>query len=162
MRWGSSGSVDPANIPGTTTNNNAALGTLGEIVTATVAAGAAVALTTATSANVTSISVTAGDWDIFGQIDFALGATTSITQLNAAISLTTGTLSTQPGGSGLGTDPATLQNLAATVPAANVFQACGPVRLSVAATTTVYLVANATFTVSTCAAFGTIRARRVR
>jgi hypothetical protein len=36
------------------------------------------------------------------------------------------------------------------------------VRLSLAATTTVYLVSRATFTVSTLKAYGTIRARRVR
>jgi hypothetical protein len=35
-------------------------------------------------------------------------------------------------------------------------------RISVAATTTVYLVAAAAFTVSTCAAFGYIGARRIR
>jgi hypothetical protein len=38
----------------------------------------------------------------------------------------------------------------------------GPVRLSIAATTTVFLVAQCTFTVSTLSAYGTIRARRMR
>lgn len=38
----------------------------------------------------------------------------------------------------------------------------GARRISIAATTTVYLDVRAVFTVSTCAAFGGIRARRVR
>jgi len=38
----------------------------------------------------------------------------------------------------------------------------GPVRLSLASTTTVYLVARCDFAVSTCTAGGVVRARRVR
>jgi hypothetical protein len=40
--------------------------------------------------------------------------------------------------------------------------AVGPVRVSLSATTTIFLVASDTFTVSTMSAYGTIRARRVR
>ena len=148
-------------ILGTTSNDSATAGQVGEIITATVASGAAVALTTATPANVTSISLTAGDWDVAGLIDFNPAATTSITQLNTSISLTTATLGTQPGGSGLGADPTTIFTQAASVPNGVIGLDAGPVRVSIAATTTVYLVAQGTFTVSTMTAYGTIRARRV-
>ena len=147
---------------GTATNNNAAVGQIGEFVTATVASGAAVALTTAVAANVTSISLTAGDWDISAQVDHLIAATTSVTQLNASISLTSATLSGQPGGAGLGTDATAVSSFAAMVPAANITQGVALVRLSVAATTTVFLVVQDMFTLSTISAFGTIRARRVR
>lgn len=149
-------------IQGTSTNDNALTGDVGELITATVASGSAVSLTSTTAANITSISLTAGDWDIDGQIDFAPAATTSITQLNVGISLTSATLASQAGGSGLGTDPTFTVNQAANVPAALVAVASGTVRLSIAATTTVYLVGQATFSVSTMTGYGTIRARRVR
>lgn len=149
-------------LVGTSTNNNAAAGQVGEVVASSIASGAAVALTTGVTANVTSISLTAGDWDVTAQVDHLLGATTSITQLNAGISLATGTLAAQAGGSGLGTDPTSTESFAAMIPTANISQAVGPVRISLSVTTTVYLVAQDAFTVSTASAFGTIRARRER
>ena len=147
---------------GTATNNNAAAGQIGEFVTATVAAGAAVALTTSVAANVTSISLTAGDWDINAQVDHLISATASITQLNASMSLTTAALSPQAGGAGLGTDATATASFAAMVPTANITQGIVMVRLSIAGTTTVFLVAQDIFTLGTISAFGTIRARRVR
>ena len=147
---------------GTSTNNNAAPGQLGEFVTFSVPAGSAVALTTAVAANVTSISLTAGDWDINAQVDHLISATASVTQLNASMSLTTAALSPQAGGSGLGTDATATASFAAMVPTANITQGIVMVRLSVSATTTVFLVAQDIFTLGTISAFGTIRARRVR
>lgn len=142
-------------IPGVTTNSNAPAGYLGEYVSSTVAAPGA-ALTTATTANVTSISLTAGDWDVTGVVDFRFGATTSYTNVTGGISTASATL----GGQDTGFDFAT----PAQVPTAAADQAwtVPTVRLSLAATTTVYLVAQGTFTVSTLSAYGTIRARRVR
>lgn len=149
-------------IKGTSTNDNALVGDVGELITSTVALASAVSLTSTTAANVTSISLTAGDWDVDGTVDFNLAASTSVTVLAASISLTTATLGTQPGGSGLGTDPTTTINQAASVPGGLVVVSTPTVRISIAATTTVYLVASSTFTVSTNAAYGTIRARRIR
>ena len=150
------------NSVGTATNNNAAAGQIGEFVAATVASGAAVALTTSVAANVTSISLTAGDWDVNAQVDHLIAASTSITQLNASISLTSATLSGQAGGAGLGTDATATATFSAMVPTANITQGIMMIRLSIAATTTVFLVAQDTFSLSTVSAFGTIRARRVR
>ena len=125
------------------------------IVTAAVAAGAAVALTTNVTANITSISLTAGDWDVTGVVQYTPAATTSVTQLTQGASSTSATLGAQ------GT-------FSKFVTAANVLTAVDPAwvlptaRFSLTEPTTVYLVANATFTVSTLAAYGMIRARRVR
>ena len=150
-------------ILGTTTNNNAAAGYVGEFITSTVASGSAVTLTTATTANVTSISLTAGDWDVNGAVDYIFAATTSVTQLQAGVSLTSATLAGQAGGAGLGTDPTVSLAQPAAVPTALPYvQMIAPVRVSIAATTTVFLVSQAVFTVAACTAFGTIRARRVR
>lgn len=150
-------------ILGTTTNNNASAGFIGEFITSTVAVAGQVTLTTATTANVTSISLTAGDWDVSGVVDYTFAATTSYTSITAGISLTSATLATQPGGSGLGTDPNSSFSTPAQVPTALPFtMEIAPVRVSIAATTTVFLVTQATFTVAGLQAYGTIRARRVR
>jgi hypothetical protein len=146
---------------GVQTNSNASPGAVGEIITATLVVGSAVALTTATPANVTSIALTAGDWDVSGQIDFNLTGTT-VTDMRGGPSLTSATLPTQPGGAGLGTDPLAIDpSNFATITDVQTLDS-GPVRLSIAATTTVFLVASATFSVGTVGAFGTIRARRMR
>ena len=125
------------------------------IVTAAVAAGSAVALTTNVTADITSISLTAGDWDVTGVVQYTPTATTSVTQLTQGASSTSATLGAQ------GT-------FSKWVTAANVLTAVDPAwvlptaRFSLTAPTTIYLVANATFTASTLAAYGMIRARRVR
>jgi hypothetical protein len=161
------GYVDPSQaaarngVLGVTTNSNAVAGYVGEFVTATVAIGAAVGLTTATPANVASISLTAGDWDVSAVADFNLtGATATLIQ--SGPSLVSVTLPTQPGGSGLGTDALAQLQLALVTVSGVLDLDSNPVRLSIAATTTVYLVASATFSVGSISAFGTLRARRVR
>lgn len=148
--------LQAGNILGTTTNDNAAAGYVGEYISSTIASGSAVSLTTNTTANVTSISLTAGDWDVTGVIDFKFGATTSYTNLQGGQSSTSATLGAQ--------DSYFDFEAPATVPTAAKDMAFPtPVtRFSLSATTTVYLVAQATFTVSTLAAYGTIRARRIR
>lgn len=94
-------------------------------------------------------------------VDFNPAGTTSVTNITASISLTSATLSGQTGGSGLGTDPTMAWNQAASVPAGVMGMEVPQVRLSITKQTTVFLVAQATFTVSTMAAYGTIRANRV-
>lgn len=149
-------------ILGTTTNDSASAGFIGEFITSTVATPGAT-LTSPTPSNVTSISLTAGDWDVSGVVDFAFAGTTSYTQVQAGISLTTATLAGQAGGGGLGTDPNSSFATPAQVPTALPFTVeVNTVRISLSATTTVFLVAQATFTVAGLTAFGTIRARRVR
>jgi len=144
-------------FPGTATNDSAAAGVVGEIIESTVLVGSAVSLTTGTAVDVTSVSLTAGDWDVWGNIWFNAAGTTNVTQSHAAISTTTATLPTAPGAGGYN-----LRRQAAQVPAGAYGMPTGQTRLSLSATTTVYLVASSTFTVSTNAAFGYIGARRVR
>jgi hypothetical protein len=146
--------LSTAGIVGTVTNDSANAGSVGEYVSNTASG---VALTTATTANVTSISLTAGDWDVTGAVAFVnTGGTTSISAQIAGISLTSATFTPIPSGFG----QASLQNTAAVIPGSNM--SLMPTRISVATTTTVYLIAQSTFTVSTMTANGFIRARRVR
>lgn len=148
-------------LSGSTTNDSATAGNIGEVITATVASASAVSLSTGTGKNVTSISLTAGDWDVSGQVDFVLAGVTA-TLFQSGISLATNTLPSQAGGSGLGTDPLVGVPLLTTVLSATYAQGISPVRISLSATTTVYLVAQAAFSVGTTTAYGTIFARRAR
>jgi len=142
---------------GTATNDNGAAGEIGEVISASVASGSAIALTSATAANITSISLTAGDWDVFGWVNFFGNASTSQTSLIGSVSTTSATLDVTTPFASLA------QSTAAQVVggATNTFSV-GPLRASLAGTTTYFLVCRATFTVSTMNCFGGIRARRVR
>lgn len=147
--------IASSSITGTTTNNSAAAGILGEYVSSTIAVGAAVSLTTATPLTVTSISLTAGDWDVTGVCDFHPGALTTGSYFEGGISTTTNALGSQDQFS------ASPMALAAGV-GIDVGLNAPVSRISIASTTTVYLTVQAGFATSTMVAYGTIRARRVR
>jgi len=150
------GSLTSTVLQGVTSGVAAASGFVGEIISSTIAVGSAVSLTSTVTSDVTSISLPAGEWYINGQVNYRAAATTSITILTQGISSTSATLGAQNTFS---------RNVSgAFVPTASV-DVCLPVRgqaLSLTTTTTVYLVANSTFTVAALSAYGTIQARRVR
>lgn len=140
----------------TATNNNASAGQVGEYISSTVLIGSAVSLTNNTAANITSISLTAGDWDVCGTIsDNPAGSTVS--QYTAGwISTTSATQPTIPNSGAFFSFSATRSaGLAMTA-------SVGTTRLSLATTTTVYLSVIAGFTTSTESAYGFIGARRAR
>ena len=150
------GSLISSVLQGVTDGSAAASGFVGQVISSTVAVGSAVALTTNTISNVTSISLPAGEWYVNGQVDYRAGATTSITVLTQGISQTSAALG--------GQDTFSRSVMAAVVPTAAVDFGI-PVRgqrIVLTATTTIFLIAAGTFTVSTLSAYGTIEARRVR
>jgi hypothetical protein len=140
-------------ITGTTTNDNAAAGKVGEFVTATVAEASATALVTGTAKTVTSISLTAGDWDVAGFVNYVTAGGTTITVLLSSSSLTTNARGSfekvEAYGAGI---------VGGSNPMSNIVLG----RYSLASTTTIYLVAQAGFSGSTLSASGMIRARRIR
>lgn len=141
---------------GTTTNDNAVAGRVGEYIEATVASASAIILTTGAALNMTSISLTAGDWDVTGAIYFNLGGATSITRLIASLSTTTNTLNLAPG---YFAD----WEQAAAVPGGNqISKSVSSQRFSLASTTTIYLVGFAVFTAGPATEWGKLSARRVR
>jgi len=121
-------------------------------VSSTVAVGSAVSLTTNTAANVTSISLPAGEWDISGNVLFSPAATTSITALAGNSGATS---ATQNAVTGFHSRFSAIVGGAVTVG-----QAIPTNRVSINSTTTYYLVAYSLFTVSTLGAYGTIYANR--
>lgn len=148
--------VSRGQIPGVNSNTAATAGNIGEIISSTVASGSAVALTTATPANVTSISLTAGEWDVSAMIGFTGNTTTTVTVQIGSISTTSATLDTTDG-----RIQANAYNAQAVYNLVNTRNAVGPARISLSGTTTVYLVAQSTFATSTSGAFGILRATRI-
>lgn len=119
-----------------------------------VATASPISLTTTTAANVTSLALSQGVWDCSGVITRKLAATTSVTQLKTSIFTTSATSGS------LDTGTMVQLSVAANVMAADTSQVIGPIRVSPAATTTYYLVAQDTFTADTNAGYGQLLCRR--
>jgi hypothetical protein len=153
------GSITPsqtAGIVGTTTNNAPSAGSVGEIIQSTVTGGSAVSISSTVPANVTSISLTAGDWDVCGETVTLPAGTTTQAAFATAISLTSATIPAL-------TANATYVNLPYAVAAGiSIGSSAGCVTERFASTTPVYLVVQSNFAVSTNAAFGWIYGRRRR
>lgn len=148
----------PGQFKGTATNDNAAAGYVGEYVTANVAPGSAISLTSTVAVDVTSISLTAGDWDVSCAANWAGGGTTTVGSLDAGLSTTSATIDTAQDRR----VRKTYLNGTPWATAANDTTLIGPARFLLSGTTTVYCVAQATFGVSTQTVYGQIWARRVR
>jgi len=122
-------------VIGTTTNDNAAAGSVGEYVSSI--GSIAVNLTSNVAANATSISLTAGDWDVYGAA--YIQPTTS---MNSPIIWISDVSATSPDAayySVLSLNGFTGTNMLAPVR-----------RFSLSATTTIYLSFACTFTTGTC------------
>jgi len=143
---------------GTTTNDDAQAGKIGERLTAQLAAASTASLTTNTGKTIISKALTAGDWEVSGAVHFVPANTTTVTNLIAGISATD---NTQPSTDLLG---GYAERGAGYTAAGTVWNTVtvAPTRITLAATTTYYLVATAVFGASTCTGHGFIRAVRVR
>lgn len=146
--------IPSAGIRGTATNDNATTGNIGEIVTSTVSSGSAVSMAVSgTAYDVTSISLTAGDWDVSGNVVYNL--------TGATVTLWTGSFNST---SATHAAAQFLQRSSDATTALTQTAAKGMAvatrRVSVSATTTIYLVASANYSVGSVDAYGFIQARR--
>ena len=142
---------------GTATNDSASAGYIGEYISSSVAAASAVPAVLNTGVNITSISLTAGDWDAGGIVYYLPDGSTAWDLFLASCSTTSATQASRDTGgqgilkvsSGFGTGIASSLQAPLT-------------RLSLTGTTTVYLVGTISFSSGSPTMYGTIRARRVR
>jgi hypothetical protein len=146
--------ITTPNIVGTATNNNASAGSVGEYVEGTAAIGS-VSLTSITAKTITSISLTAGDWDVSVIGYFSPDGTTKVREVAVSLSSVNNTLNITPGRF---TDDHKQDLTYSTA----ISHAIPKYRFSLSGTTTVYLVMYADFNTSTMTAGGYISARRVR
>ncbi len=150
------GLVTPnAGIKGITGGTDASAGNVGEYIPGSRLIASAVSITSGASLNIISISLTAGDWDVGGVVQFNPAGSTVMGLKIAAINTITGTL------------PNTdffqdSRDASTSITGARHFQVTPTVRISISTTTTVYLVAYCEFTVSTLTGSGSIWARRVQ
>lgn len=141
-------------IVGISDGSSAAAGNVGELIDSSVSS----ATNTGANgvwANITTISLTAGDWDVSGSVEFAINGST-ITAVAAAISLFSGNTTT---------DQASGKNSVNGLPPISTADCVNSIprfRVSISATTTVYLKGVAIFSAGQPQFYGYISARRVR
>jgi len=156
--FGTSPTITTPVIMGVTGGSNAISGEEGEYISSIVASGSAVSMTTGTGVNITSVSLTAGDWDVVGMMFFTSAASTNIKQLIGGFSTTSATLALLGDRIGI-----TSYSSAGVTP--GVLHCGTPsvhTRFNLTSTTTVYLIGQPTFSADTLTAWGSIQARRVR
>ena len=144
---------------GVTDGSDASAGVIGEYITSGIITG--VSLTTGVAANVTSISLTAGDWDVSARCNISFSNTTTWNLATCVISNISGGAEAN--------DPHPIISLSTTQTSSVVAGtgiiwggAIGTKRYSLNTTTTIYLVAQANFGTSTASSNGVISARRIR
>jgi hypothetical protein len=141
-----------ANIAGKLGSATVAAGDIGENMDVNLVTGSAVSLVSGTAKTVVSRSLTAGKWEVGGVVNFNYGATTQILSLFGGSSLVD---NAQDGYQ-------FSHRCASFAPAtAPMGYAIPPREIDIDTTTTVYLVATAGFTTSTCNAWGYMRIRRL-
>ncbi len=144
-------------IVGTTTTDNAPIGNVGESTRAVVTANIPVNSTgTNQWFDLTSVTLSSGDWDVSGQIAVFLNAAGVVTQVLGGISSTAGNSST-----GL-VDGDNEINGAPPTAAYDTEVTIANWRVSISSKTTYYLKCLVTFTSGTPQAYGRLSARRMR
>lgn len=142
-------------IEGVANGGDASAGTIGEYLSATRLIGTAVALVANTSQDILALSLSAGDWDVAGNIVYAAAGGASLIGATGWISQASATLPTLPNNGGetiwSGTAPAVDNEVVLSI---------GPTRINVSSTTIIYLSANSQFSGGTAAGYGFIGARR--
>lgn len=139
-----------AGIVGTTTNNNANAGSVGEYQTAT---GSPVTMTSGAATNLASLPLTAGDWEVQGVVSFGIASGGAINRMIVTLNTATPALGVFPNAS----DSAGVS----TSGPDSVVKESPMVRFSLPSSTTIYLNAMQLGT-GTINGTGFIRARRVR
>lgn len=137
-------------IVGTTSNNDAASGYVGEFISQNVLVAGAIGILNNTTTDLTSIDLTAGDWDVYANItwlftgnsDFVAAWTSSSSATVPDFSLISYNI-----------DGASGSKVSAIAPYK---------RFSLNTTTTIYITGLVQFSTGTCTMCGNIYARRVR
>lgn len=143
-------------ISGITDASNAASGIIGEVISANIAVGSAVTLTSNAYSDITNITLTAGDWNIYGSIGFTGGAITG-TRTLAFIGTASGNNTT-----GQDLSKNTIASLLVPTAVTDIIMPLPYYRVNNNGSVTYYLKAFSVFTIGTVTAYGTIEARRIR
>jgi hypothetical protein len=113
-------------------------------------------MATGTTYTVTQVNLAAGDWEICGASYFVGTSSTAYTKVATAVTSTAGSIPTNSNHGATASLPLSITS------ATPIGQPAGCRRMSLAATTPIYLEANANFTASTVTDGPAIWARRIR
>lgn len=152
----SSVTAGATNTVGVTAGSAGTTGNVGEILSSSVASGSAVSMVTATPKDITSLALTAGSWQCWGDESTTTGGTTVTNAVIGSISTTLNTMATADsgnsyGGTASGSGAGSTSNLALSSMVVNT-----------SGTPTMHLVMNAFFTTSTLSGYGQITCLRIR
>ncbi len=141
-------------LKGTTTNDLAPAGTVGEFFISSVTNANAVSIPMSTNVvDATSLVLTAGDWDVEGNLNFKLTSVTD-TVLTGGLNTTSATLPVDGSECSSGVRVTTTSIVdSVSLPRK---------RITLAAGGTVYMSGTATFSAGSAAVYGVMSARRVR
>lgn len=143
-------------VPGIKNGGLATSGNVGEYINQNIPSGSAIALSSGSSTDIASISLTAGDWDIWATAGLSLSGGATMASFAAWVN----TISmTDPGSPNAGaylveTPPSALTGFQTKAVGVRTYQ--------LASTTTIYLTCHPTYSGGTLLGFGFIGARRVR
>lgn len=155
-------------IQGTATNDSAAAGKIGEVLTANrLRSNLSSDLSNGNTANVltAALSLTAGDWDVTAFVGYNFSVAATVTRMIIGISQSSGTL--PPASTIAYNDPSSVESAiywpTAIASTTAEFQVAHPtIRVKLSATTPYYLVTNVSFSAGTIQCYGSIWARRAR
>jgi len=142
-----------SNIVGVTDASTSGAGKVGEVISSYIVEASGVNPSSNTATNITSISLTAGDWDVVGQVELLQDSV----GFSSCLGWTSVSSATQP-------DDSRLSGLNQGSASGMSFWAVPTpyLRVNVSSTTSVYLSCKAVFSMGTTTAAGFISARRVR
>jgi hypothetical protein len=152
-------------IVGTTTNDDAAVGIVGEFKDSTLASGSAVVLASGSASSITTLTLTAGDWEVWGVAQYGAAGTTSVTDFiqGSGKSGGAGNCDVAPAAAFGVPGAYTADGQPAEIPTAiEIAKGFPPFRYSLSGTTKVCLIVKPSFTASSLTGYGYLAARRVR
>lgn len=144
-------------LKGSNTNDSAAAGSVGEFMSSNLASGNAISTTNGAYKDLTTLTVTAGDWDIWGSVCSLPAAGTITSRVAGWVGTVSATPPTAPAGGTF-----VYMFIGLTAAGSVSYFPIGRKRFSFSTTTTVYLTGGINFSVSTMSIYGFIAARRVR
>jgi hypothetical protein len=141
----------PDGVAGVTTGIAAASGVVGQYLASPTPIGSPVAMTSNTAINLNSLSLPAGDWDVWMAVQY--NPTGTLQEEISSISTTTGTNNSTFGA---------YSEYSSLSQAGVSTYAIGPIQENLSATTTIYAVGMTIFTSGTVNGYGQLYARRRR
>jgi hypothetical protein len=143
-------------ISSVTTGTAASAGYVGQVLSSKISSGSAVSESTGATVNVTSLTLTAGDWDVEGSVVFKPSSVTIPSGYNAWIGINSTSVTIPSDGTEVAVTPGTESNQSSG------FGGSIPRQIyNVSTSTTVYLVAQSNFTAGSMGVYGYLTARRV-